>query len=572
MIKQQIQKLTEGAIAELNWTPPKGIIVEKPKNNFGDYAANTAFLLAKQIGQPPTAIAQQLADKIGQHLPAEIEKVEAIGGYVNFFLSQKYLQQQLSDIASQKDYGWGDSLKGKTVMVEFTDPNPFKLFHVGHLMSNAIGEAIARLYEAQGAKVIRANYQGDVGLHVAKAVWGMQQLAGQTPAEAATLAEKVKFLGAAYARGATAYENQPETKPIIEEINEKIFNRSNPEINRLYQTGRQWSLEYFETIYAKLGAKFDRYFFESEAGPDGLAIVRAHPEVFKESDGAVIFPGEQYGLHNRVFINARGLPTYEAKELGLNKKKFELYPELEQSLIITGNEINEYFRVLLKAMALTVPEAATKTRHIGHGMLRLPGGKLSSRTGAVITAEELIGRVAGKLREIVSPKSDLSERERETTYEPLAIGAIKYSILKQSPGHDIIFDFDKSLSVRGDSGPYLQYTYARLNSILTKAGEIASGSSFAPDQLKEEPELKLIKQLLELPNVISESCQKIAPQHLVLYLFELANLANNFYEKIHIIGDENAERLTARLVLVKTTAQTLAAGLALLGINALEKI
>ncbi|MEK7507080.1 MAG: arginine--tRNA ligase [Patescibacteria group bacterium] len=568
IIKDRVKELVNQAVADTGF----GTVdfqVEKPKSDFGDYAVNAVFGLAKKLKKTPGEVARQLAEKISQSLPEEIEQVEAVGGYINFFLSRQYLQSALSDIASQKNYGRSEELKGQTVMVEYTDPNPFKLFHIGHLMSNAIGEAIARLYEAQGAKVIRANYQGDIGLHVAKAIWGTQ---GQLPGESVGLAEKVKFLGAAYARGAAAYENQPETKSAIEEINEKIFNRSDPEVNRLYQIGRRWSLEYFEIIYAKLGTKFDRYFFESETASDGLTIVRQHPDVFRESAGAIIFPGEQYGLHNRVFINARGLPTYETKELGLNKKKFELYPELAQSLIITGNEINEYFRVLLKTMALTIPEAAAKTRHIGHGMLRLPGGKLSSRTGEVVTAEELIEQVVGKLREIVSPKSGLSEWERETTYEPLAISAIKYSILKQSPGHDIIFDFDKSLSIRGDSGPYLQYTYARLNSILTKAGEAAPSSNFAPDQLKEESELKLIKQLFELPNVISESCQKIAPQHLVLYLFELANLANNFYEKIHIIGDENTERLTARLVLVKTTAQMLKSGLTLLGIGALEKI
>ncbi len=183
----------------------------------------------------------------------------------------------------------------------------------------------------------------------------------------------------------------------------------------------------------------------------------------------MIFRGEQYGLHTRVFINSQGIPVYEGKELGLNRIKFDLYhPDL--SIIITGNEIVDYFKVLMKAMELTIPDVAASTRHVPHGMLRLPSGKMSSRTGDVITAESLLDQVKAKLAERVSARADeLSPDEREAATEAIAIGAIKYSILKQSPGQDIIFDFDKSLSVEGDSGPYVQYAYARLKSILRKA-------------------------------------------------------------------------------------------------------
>lgn len=542
--------------------------IEKPKSDYGDYAVNAAFILARRSQKSPSEIAGDIVEKLntdkGKH--EEFEKIEAAGGYVNFFLSEKYLQNEFIEIAQKTNYGENGNLKGQSVMVEYTDANPFKLFHIGHLMSNAIGEAISRLYEANGAKVVRANYQGDVGLHVAKAIWGM--LKNAPPSNNASYNEKVNYLGKSYAAGAEEFEKNETAKKEINEINNKIYDRSDNEINKLYDLGRKWSLEYFETIYQKLDTEFDEYFFESQAGPDGLKIVKENPNIFTESDGAMIFRGEDHGLHNRVFVNSRGLPTYEAKELGLNKKKFNSYPKLGLSIIVTGNEINDYFKVLLKAMELVIPDVAHKTRHIGHGMLRLPTGKMSSRTGDVITADLLIEKITETLKQKEDPESKLDDQSRQT----IAIGAIKYSILKQSPGRDVVFDFDKSLSVEGDSGPYLQYTYARLNNILTKNEEKTKFEEKFADELKEKPELDIIRHLIDFPEVIKDSAQNIAPQHLALYVFRLANLANSFYEKIRVLNDTEPKRKSARLKLVETTAKILKTGLNILGIKVLAKI
>lgn len=545
--------------------------IEKPKSNYGDYAVGV-FVTAKKEGRPPQEVADEVAQKLNADKPEEFERIEAVGGYVNFFLSRNYLQLEFSKIIENKKFGLSHELKGKTIMVEYTDANPFKLFHIGHLMTNTIGESIARLYEASGAKVVRANYQGDVGLHVAKAIWAVKKGFVDIPDEKAPLPAKVQYLGASYAAGATAYEEgDPETKKEIEEINTAIYNRSDEDINRLYDLGRKWSLEYFEEIYARLGTKFDEYFFESQAGKDGLELVEKNKKVFTESDGAIIFRGENYGLHTRVFINSKGLPTYEAKELGLNKKKFDLYP-LELSIIVTGNEITEYFKVLLKAMELITPEIAQKTHHVPHGMLRLPTGKMSSRTGEVITADSLLEQIQVKLSKIENENSNLSVEEKENNLKQVAIGAIKYSILKQGPGRDVVFDFDKSLSIEGDSGPYLQYTYARLNSILAKSGTNQNFSNLKINYLEEKSELNLMKHCLEFPDVVSESAKKIAPNHLALYVFQLANLANSFYEKNRILTDENEERKIARLALIKTVAEILKRGLGLLGIQAPNRI
>lgn len=545
---------------------------------FGHYSTNIAMRLAKAQGKKPLELAKELAAQVDRTAPVGFfEKVSAAApGFINFWLSKRVLQEEFKKISSDEKYGAGGSMKGKMVMVEFTDPNPFKLFHIGHLMSNAIGESLARLYEVSGANVIRANYQGDVGLHVAKAIWGMQKEKDAMPASSADPLKKMAFLGDAYVAGAAAYEKKPEIKEVIDRINENIYTRGDGDINKLYDIGREWSLAYFETVYKRLGTKFDQYFFESEMAKEGMSVVRAHPDVFVPSEDAIIFPGEKYGLHTRVFISRKGLPTYEAKELGLNKKKFELYPSLDASIIVTANEIIDYFRVLLKAMELILPGVAAKTKHVSHGILRLPSGKMSSRTGDVITAEVLLAQVTDKLREYMSGRTMLDSHEQEAALEALSVGAIKYSILKQSPGQDIIFDFEKSLSVEGDSGPYVQYAYARLKSILRKANDVHG----TPKSLKEneialldsDSELNLMRKIFEFPDVVLRARELSAPSGVVSYLYKLAVASNKFYETTPILKDADDARRSARLALAATAARTLQAGLSLLGIKTLEKI
>ncbi len=539
-----------------------------PREGFGHYATSVALKLAKERKEDPMAIAESIAKKLRSNTTGLFQNIETVPpGFVNIWVTEAKLQKEFEGIATTPDFGKAAALNGKTVMVEYTDPNPFKLFHIGHLMSNAIGEAIARLHEAAGAKVLRVNWQGDIGLHVAMAVWAIRGgKAGPLPAQG-THKELVQYLGAAYAAGANAYRSGDEgLKHEVESVNRAIYAKRDTEINALYDKGRAWSLEYFEAIYARLGTKFDHYFFESEEGPRGAAIVREHSEMFEESEGAIVFRGEPYGLHTRVFINSQGLPTYEAKELGLNRRKFDLFHP-DASLIVTGNEIAEYFKVLLKVMERVMPEVAKATRHIPHGMLRLPSGKMSSRTGEVITADELIEQTKLKLRERV--KNDESEAADDALLDQIAIGAIKYSILKQRPGQDIVFDFEKSLAVQGDSGPYLQYTHARLKRVLKKA----DGNGDADfSSLTQKAELALIRELVEFPDALGDAVRELAPSRLAGYLFSLANAANRFYEAEPILKDEHAGRRRARLMLVRKTAEALRRGINLLGIEAPERV
>src|SRR3989344_3428353 len=532
-----------------------------PSPTMGDYATNAALSATKKSNSNVRDIAEQLARTLEKSGGERIEKCQVAGpGFVNIFLRTDWLQNELLEISRKDAWGNNERLSGKHILVEYTDPNPFKQFHIGHLMTNTIGESIARLKEASGAEVTRINYQGDVGVHVACAVWGMQKLKDEMPASGATLSEKNAFLGKAYARGAIAYRDDTLAKEEIDKINDAIYARSDKEINKLYDQGRQWSLDAFEIIYARLGTKFDKYFFESETGPQGLEVIRAHPDIFTQSQGATIFEGEKYGLHTRVFVNARGLPTYEAKELGLNQMKAdEFHPD--ESIIVTANEVNEYFRVLKKVMELTIPEVGECTRHIGHGMLKLPTGKMSSRTGDVVSAESLFDEIAKQI-------GDSGIITHET--EALTISAIRYSILKQGIGSDIIFDFKESIALTGDSGPSLQYARARLMSIIEKAGLSSVALAKEDDavqKLADPQERVLMRHLLDFPYAIDRASVEYSPNIVALYLRELAEHANRYYEKTRIVDDEDASRKGARILLISIVARTLAHGLLLLGIS-----
>lgn len=585
MIQEKLENSVREALKSLFITATGDINLEHPSDlSFGDYSSNVALAHAKELKMKPRELADKIVEEIEKNKIKEIEKVEVAGaGFINFFLAKEFFAERAGEAIKEGDkFGANESLKGKKIMIEYTDPNPFKEFHIGHLMSNIIGEAISRIIEFHGAEVKRACYQGDVGLHVAKAVLGMKILRDLMPDEDAKLTDKVKYLAKCYSLGSGSYSslsidnfndvikkrNEAIERGELAEINKKIYDRSDGEINRLYDWGRDVSLKNFEEIYEKLGTKFNFNFFESETGNFGKKIVEENLKngVFEKSDGAVVFKGEKYGLHTRVFINSEGLPTYEAKELGLAKIKYEKCP-YDLSVVITGNEVNDYFKVLLKTMEIIFPELAEKTTHISHGMLRLPSGKMSSRTGDVITAESLIADVEKLVEDKIKDRNYDKSLEKEII-EKVSIGAIKYSILKHTVGGDIIYDFEKSISFEGDSGPYLQYSYARAKSVLEKAKE--EGIKVSVEKIMPETS-ELEKLLYRFPEIVERAGKEYSPHYIASYLIELAGSFNSFYAK-HKIVDKEDQISPYKIALTDAFAATMKNGLNLLGIEAPERM
>ena len=544
--------------------PTVDFVVEHPSElSHGDYATNVAMVAGKLAEKAPRQFAEQIAAALEGQIEY-VDRIEVAGpGFINFHLSRDFFAQEVARVVTLGD-SWGnnDHWQGKTVLVEYTDPNPFKEFHIGHLFTNAVGESIARLFMAQGADVKRVNYQGDVGLHVACAIYGMKEL-GLTPEKDFT----AKDLGRAYALGATANKEDETAALEIKSINKAVYERSNEENNALYDRGRQISLDYFETIYQMVDTKFDHYFFESEAAPKGKELVMNNSEVFPESEGARIFKGEDYGLHSRVFLNSEGLPTYEAKELALAKLKAD-YVTYDHSVISTAKEISEYFKVLLKAMSFVYPELADKTEHIGHGMVRLSTGKMSSRTGDVIAASDFINEIS-EAATLKMKESGVVE-VNEALARDIAIGAIKYATLKGSIYQDTVFNKEQALSFEGASGPYLQYTHARINSVLKKAEDIGVVPTLKMESLPTEA-YEVEKLLYRFPEVVEEAFEDREPHQIATFLIELAASFNTFYanQRIADASDSNAPY---KALIATSVMQTIKNGLWLLAIKAPDKM
>ncbi len=513
----------------------EGVTIRRPDAKFGDYAVFAGAETA------------EVAEKLRTELGADAN-VTIAGGFVNITLSSEAVRFMTAE-ADAKGEDWGRAeKKEEKVMVEYTDPNPFKEMHIGHLMSNAIGEAIARLVANTGAQVVRANYQGDVGPHVAKALWGLKQVGTTEPTTASEIAQ-------AYVAGNTAYEDNAEAKAEIDALNKAIYLGEDSALMTLWSRGREVSLAAFEEIYKRLGTKFDYYFFESETSKPGIEMVRdgLAKGIFEESEGAVIYKGEKKGLHTLVFITSKGTPTYEAKELGLAVLK-EQRCSANRSFVITATEQIGHFKVVKAALEEVAPIVGAKTTHISHGFLRLTTGKMSSREGNVITAAQFIKEVIEKASE---------KNSDPLIAEQVAIGAIKYMILRQAPGSDVIFDPEKSLSLEGDSGPYLQYALVRASKILTYASENA-GSTDEP----AEP-YAIERLILHYPEVVARAARELSPNILTTYLTELAGAWNALYAGEQILGSlEEAYKVRV----ARAFANTMVNGLTILGIPTPEKM
>ena len=553
--RQTVEKAVHTALNSLN-LGTEGVVVEYAADaTHGDLATNAAMVHAKDAGKNPRELAEEIISALGD--VSGVEKIEIAGpGFINFTLTNEVLSDVVKQVTDLPDkWGKNSSQDGKKVMVEYTQPNPFKPFHIGHLMSNTIGESIACLSEYSSAEVARANYQGDVGPHVAKTIWAIQKLG--------TDIQDINEIGRAYATGAKAYEEDEAAHAEIDALNRAVYERSDEQINRLYDEGRKVSLDRFEEIYQVLGTKFDHYFFESETAPIGKDIVQTHPDVFVESDGATVYHGEADGLHTRVFITKNGLPTYEAKDLGLLRLKANTW-KFDQSITITASEQTDYFKVIMAAAQKVLPELADRAQHVAHGMMRLTTGKMSSRTGDVVTGESLLEKLTLAARERAA---ESKAEDADKLAEQIAVAAIKYQVLKQAAGKDIVFDEARALSLEGDSGPYIQYAHARAQSVIA-AGE---NEGIQPEVSAPETdgERGIARLLMQFPDVVQRAQRELEPHYVANYAGELAALYNSWYAAERVLGTDDAPR---RLALTQAVSITLKQSLWLLGIQSPERM
>lgn len=527
----------------------------------GDYASNVAMVGAKKFGKNPRAFAEEIKEKIDGQIEY-VEKIEiANPPFINFHLSRKFFSEKVI-FASMKGDNWGanDFEKDKEIMLEYTSPNLFKPLHIGNLVGNIVGESLSRLFIYASAKVRRINYPSDIGLTVAKGVWGLLKTGGNP--------EDIMALGEAYRAGNDGYENDETAKKEIEDINQALYSGVDSKLNGLRTRGIKTSREKAGELCRMLGTAFDTEIFESEASPIGAEIVKAHVTdgIFERSQDAIIFPGEKYGLHTRVFLNSQGLPTYEAKDLGNFALKQKTYPRWDKSIVVTGGEQREYFKVVIEATRAVFSLAKEKDmEHVPTGFLTLSTGKMSSRKGNVLTGESLLAEMK---EEALERMKETHEKNVEELSEDIGVAALKYQILRQSVGSDIVFNKAQAFSFEGDSGPYLQYTHARIASVINKAKSL--GIEPSADYISETP-YEIERLIYQFPEIVERALKERSPHHLVTFLTELSSEFNTFYAKEHI-ADPLDDFAPYKIALSLAVKQTLKNGLWLLGIKSPERI
>ena len=554
-LREQLKKVIQDLYG-LDFEPE---ITPSPDNIDADYSSNAPLKLAKELHKSPMTIAEELS--------SELQASVSNPGFINFTMPSELLSKKINELNDDFEKSIkSDEFEGKTVICEFSDPNPFKVLHVGHLYTSIVGDSISRLFEYAGAKVIRANFGGDVGLHVAKTMYILRK----KPIDELTIEDIAKC----YVEGTAAYDDDEAAQQEITKLNKEIYKINNEDLHdsplaELYWKGRELSYQYFKVFYQTIGVKFDKFYPESSVAGLGLKTVKEQLEkgVYEMSDGAVIFNGEKFGLHTRVFINKEGVPTYESKDVGLIFTKWDDY-HFDKSVVITGSEQLDYMKVVLKSVEQYAPELVERTDHLTHGLVKLPGGvKMSSRKGNFLKAVDVLDMVKDELK-----------NEYDSSDETVSLAATKYAFLKYKMGGNIIFDPKESVKMTGNSGPYLLYSAVRAKKIISKESEkLLGGSKTRPsgpersrrESFSDSSEKNLMKRLIEYKEVLAEAVREMAPHKLANYLYELAQEFSRFYENCPVIGDENESE---RIKLVKIYLDTMTHGLNILGINIPEEM
>ncbi len=547
-MKHELEQAVSAVVKEL-FAVDVTVELTRPEAQFGDYATNIALQLASKISKNPREIAEAVAEKLRENEDFADVRV-ASPGFINIRLSDAVLIRQVYARPQQPR-------KGTQVVIETNNPNPFKPMHIGHAYNAILADTMANLLAVSGADVKRVSYHGDVGAHVGRSMWSLLRYVNGDASKLEDIpeVERNEFMGKMYAEGARAAKEDEAARAEIDDLAKQSFTREDPLYANVYDTVFDWSFTELDAILARIGnVPIEKRYLESDADSKGVETVKAHvPDVFVESDGALIFEGSKHGAFDNVFVGSNGLGLYGARDMGLVQLKAEDYPGMSECIVVTGGEQGAYFRGVIAAAELALPQLSGKLKNYPTGLVKLSTGKMSSRTGDVLTIGWLFDEF-GKAIEACGG---------EATDEIVA-GALRYQFLKVKIGGDVVFDVAEAVSLTGNTGSYLQYAHARACGIITK-----SSYGFAmPRELYPEDTL-LIRKLGEYHEVINLAMAELAPHHICRYLFELAQEFNRYYEKNQVVNDDKEAH---RISIVALYADILKAGLSVLGIHAPERM
>jgi arginyl-tRNA synthetase len=555
---------------------------QPPEIALGDYAL-PCFRFAKAIKKNPNEVATELKRILEEEKNPWVNNIVLKGAFLNIFTNQKEVAKSI--IPSLVNGSGFNILKSnpehnKTkVMIEFSQPNTHKEFHVGHGRNVCLGDSICRIFLYNGYKVIGANYIGDEGTHIAKCLWGVEHYTGSEKVE--NLENKAEWLGQRYVEANNRLKDAAADSELTLKYNSEvseILKSIESKKGKYYETWkvtRQYCLDDFNRIYKWLDVKFDHFFYESEVSEDSQTIVDDYMKkgLFVVDNGAVGFDMSDKKLGFFMARKSNGTTPYITKDLALAKVKFNDF-DIDRSIYVVGSEQIFHFKQLFYALEKMGFPQASQCYHLSYGMVVRPDGKMSSRAGNSFTFFQLIDLVVSEINTYLEKYStEWSEDQRKDTAHKLAVGAIKYGMLQADPNKEIVFDPKEWVSFEGNSGPYLMYSYARTQSILRKADEQGiKGSLSHLDLLTHESERDLMRHLYDFNQVTIAACENYRPSTIANHLFFTCKAYNRFYTEVSVMKAETEDLRAARLSLLKAFADTLKTGLYLLGITPPEKM
>jgi arginyl-tRNA synthetase len=529
--------------------------LEVPSNSeFGDFAL-PCFILSKIKKENPNKISIDLAKKL--KLPSFIEKVESKGIYLNFYVKGNLI------VKEALDFNPSFKPKKEKIMVEFSQPNTHKSFHIGHLRNVLIGDSLVRILKFNGYNVTPVNYIGDIGTHVAKSIWYLENFVKKYPKE-----DYGTWLGELYSKANLKLGDNKEYKEEVDLIHKKLDDEDK-RLTKLWQKTRKWSLDEFNKIYKELDVHFDKDFFESEIIEDGKKIVKdlLKKKIAKYDQGSVLV--DLGKLKVFLILKSDGTPLYSTKDLALAKLKFEKY-KIDKNIYVVGSEQEFYFKQLFKTLEIMGFKNSDKCVHISYGLVQLSDGKMSSRLGNVINYFDFSSKVKKDASyEIEKRHKDWSQSKIKKTSEIISMAAIKFTMLGKDTKKFIKFNVKESLSFEGESGPYIQYVYTRIQSIINKS-KIKTLKADV-DLLNHPLEKQISNKILEFSKVVEKITKNYQINLLGRYLLDLSQLFNEYYQNVKIL-DEDQKTQSSRLTLIKKVQQIIKQGLELLGINVVEEM
>ena len=556
----------------------------------GDYTL-VVFPLLKMSHLAPEATGNAIGQWMLENVP-EVGGYNTVKGFLNISLSNVYWNEVFAEAFRNEDFGQL-SATGKTIMVEFSSPNTNKPLHLGHVRNNLLGWSVSRLLEANGHKVLKVNLVNDRGIHICKSMLAWLKTAnGETPETSGKKGDHL--VGDCYVAfndiykkeveelvaGGMSKEEAEKNAPSLKEAQEMLlkWEQGDPEVRALWEKMNSWVYDGFNKTYADLGISFDRIYYESQTYLLGKALVQKGLEmgVFeRHEDGSVWCDLTADGLDQKLLLRSDGTSVYMTQDLGTAERRFEEY-SLDELIYVVGNEQNYHFQVLKLILKKLGFDWSDNIYHLSYGMVELPEGKMKSREGTVVDADDLLEKMYNTAKETsleLGKLDDMSETEQDELFRMLSLGALKYFIIKVDPRKTMPFDPKESIDFNGNTGPFIQYTHARIKSILRKAQAQGIAWTSVSENVELNPkEVRIIKILNNFPNKIAEAGEAHSPAIVANYAYELAKEFNQYYHDTPILREENKAVLAFRLQLIELIARVLTKAMDILGIKLPERM